>query len=132
MNADYQDFKYKELTEKIIKIFYRVYNNLGYGFLEKIYENAMMIEFKKEGIFAVAQFGIKVFYEGEVIGEYYADILVDNRVIVEIKAAKRLVEENEAQLLNYLKARPPWRDSFGKFSGSQKPGLGQGEDLCPK
>jgi len=63
-----------------------------------------MIEFKREGIFAVAQFGIKVFYEGEVIGEYYADILVDNKVIVEIKAAKRLVEENEAQLLNYLKA----------------------------
>ncbi len=107
MNADYQDFKYKELTEKIIKIFYRVYNNLGYGFLEKVYENAMMIEFKKEGIFAVAQFAIKVFYEGEVIGEYYADILVDNKVIVEIKAAKHLVEENEAQLLNYLKARPP-------------------------
>ncbi len=104
MNADYQDFKYKELTEKIIKIFYRVYNNLGYGFLEKVYENAMMIEFKKEGIFAVAQFAIKVFYEGEVIGEYYADILVDNKVIVEIKAAKHLVEENEAQLLNYLKA----------------------------
>jgi len=67
-------------------------------------ENAMMIEFKREGIFAVAQFAIKVFYEGEVMGEYYADILVDNKVIVEIKAAKRLVEENEAQLLNYLKA----------------------------
>jgi len=99
-----QDFKHKELTENIIKIFYRVYNKLGYGFLEKVYENAMMIEFKKEGIFAVAQFAIKVFYEGEVIGEYYADILVDNKVIVEIKAAKHLVEENEAQLLNYLKA----------------------------
>ena len=104
MNADCQDFKYKELTEKIIKIFYRVYNKLGYGFLEKIYENAMMIEFKREGIPAVSQSGIRVFYEGEVIGEYYVDILVDNKVIVEIKAAKRLVEENEAQLLNYLKA----------------------------
>ena len=64
----------------------------------------MMIEFKKEGIAAVCQFAIKVFYEGEVIGEYYADILVDNKVIVEIKAAKQLAEENEAQLLNYLKA----------------------------
>jgi len=104
MNADYQDFKYKELTEKIIKIFYRVYNKLGYGFLEKIYENAMMIEFRREGIPAVPQSPIKVFYEGELIGEYYADILVDNKVIVEIKAAKRLTEENEAQLLNYLKA----------------------------
>jgi len=99
-----QDFKYKELTEKIIKIFYRVYNKLGYDFLEKIYENAMMIEFRRECIPAVPQSPIKVFYEGEIIGEYYADILVDNKVIVEIKAAKCLVEENEAQLLNYLKA----------------------------
>jgi len=104
MNADYHDFKHKELTEKIINIFYRVYNKLGYGFLEKVYENAMMIEFKKDGIPAVPQFPIKVFYEGKVIGEYFADILVDNKVIVEIKVAKRLVEENEAQLLNYLKA----------------------------
>ena len=104
MNADYQDFKYKELTEKIIKIFYEVYNKLGYGFLEKVYENAMMIEFKKEGIPAIFQYPIEVFYEGEIIGEYYADILVDNKVIIEIKAARHLVEENEAQLLNYLKA----------------------------
>jgi len=104
MNADYQDFKHKELTEKIINIFYRVYNKLGYGFLEKVYENAMMIEFKKDGIPAVPQFPIKVFYEGELIGEYYADILVDTKVMVEIKAAKRFTEENEAQLLNYLKA----------------------------
>jgi GxxExxY protein len=85
-------------------IFYRVYNKLGYGFLEKVYENAMMIELKREDILAVSQSSIKVFYDGEVIGEYYADILVDNKVIVEIKAAKRLVEENEAQVLNYLKA----------------------------
>jgi len=104
MNADCQDFQYKELTEKIIKIFYSVYNKLGYGFLEKVYENAMMIEFRREGIPVIPQSPIKVFYEGEIIGEYYADILVDNKVIVEIKAAKRLVEENEAQLLNYLKA----------------------------
>ena len=103
MNADCQDFKYKELSERIIKIFYSVYNKLGYGF-EKVYENAMMIEFKKDGIPAVSQFPIRVFYEGEVIGEYFADTLVDNKVIVEIKAAKRLAEENEAQLLNYLKA----------------------------
>ncbi|MCD6456792.1 MAG: GxxExxY protein [Methanophagales archaeon] len=104
MNADNQDFKYKELTEEIIKIFYRVYNKLGYGFLEKVYENAMMIELKKKGIPAVSQYAIKVLYEGEVIGEYYADILVENKVIVEIKAARSLVKENEAQLLNYLKA----------------------------
>ncbi len=63
-----------------------------------------MIEFRKEGIHAVSQFAIKVFYENQIIGEYYADLLVDNKVIVEIKAAKSLAKENEAQLLNYLKA----------------------------
>lgn len=104
MNTDSEDIKYKELTDKIIKIFYKVYNKLGYGFLERIYENAMMIEFKRESIPAVSQSAIKVFYEDEIIGEYFADILVDDKVIVEIKAAKNIVVENEAQLLNYLKA----------------------------
>ena len=103
-SADYQDFKYKELTEKIIEIFYRVYNKLGYGFLEKVYENAMMIEFKKENISAVSQSAIKVLYEGEIVGEYFADILILGKIIVEIKAVKNIAEEHEAQLLNYLKA----------------------------
>ena len=104
MDADYKDIKYKLLTEKIIRIFYRVYNNLGYGFLEKVYENAMMIEFKREDVSAFSQYAIKVFYEDEIVGEYFADILVDNKVIVEIKATRSLALENEAQLLNYLKA----------------------------
>jgi len=104
VNTDYQDIKYKELTEKIIKIFYKIYNTLGYGFLEKVYENAMMIEFKREDIPAYSQYAIKVFYEDEIIGEYFADILVDYKVIVEIKATRNLALENEAQLLNYLKA----------------------------
>jgi len=104
MNTDSQDLKCKALTEKIIKIFYRVYNKLGYGFLEKVYENAMMIEFKKDGVHAVSQFTIKVLYEGETIGEYYADVMVENTVIVEIKAVRNLALEHEAQLLNYLKA----------------------------
>ena len=104
MNADFQDFKHKEITERIIKIFYRVHSKLGYGFLEKVYENAMMLELKREGIPAVAQSPIKVLYEGGVMGEYFADILVADKVIVEIKAANCLVEENEAQLLNNLKA----------------------------
>ena len=103
-DADYQDFKYKELTEKIIEIFYRVYNKLGYGFLEKVYENAMMIEFKKENISAVSQSAIKVLYEGEIVGEYFADVLILGKIIVEIKAVKNIAEEHEAQLLNYLKA----------------------------
>jgi len=104
MNADLQDFKHTELTEKIIKIFYKVSNTLGYGFLEKVYENALMVELNREKIPSKAQSPIKVSYDGEVIGEYYSDILVDNKIIVEIKASKALSEENEAQLLNYLKA----------------------------
>jgi GxxExxY protein len=104
MNTDYEDSKYKELTEKIIGVFYKVYNNLGYGFLEKVYENAMMLDFNKEHIPAVSQFAIKVFYENEIIGEYVADILVDSKVVVEIKAVRNLGLEHEAQLLNYLKA----------------------------
>lgn len=104
MNADFQDFKYKDLTNSIIEIFFKVYNKLGYGFLEKVYENAMMKEFKKGGIPAISQPPINVIYDNEIIGEYFADILVDNKVIIELKAAKYLSEEHEAQLLNYLKA----------------------------
>jgi len=104
MNADCLDFKHKALSEKIIGIFYKVYNELGYGFLEKVYENAMMIDFRREDVPAVSQSAIKVYYEGEIVGEYFADILVDDKIIVEIKAAKNLALEHEAQLLNYLKA----------------------------
>jgi len=104
VKTDYQDIKYKTLTEKVIKIFYKVYNTLGYGFLERIYENAMMIELKREDIPAFSQYAIKVFYEDEIVGEYFADILADDKVIVEIKATRKIALEHEAQLLNYLKA----------------------------
>jgi len=104
MNIDYQNSKHRELTEKIIAVFYKVYNKLGYGFLEKVYENAMMIEFRAEEIPAIAQSPIRVLYGEEIIGEYYADILVDEKVILEIKATRVLAPEHEAQLLNYLKA----------------------------
>jgi GxxExxY protein len=104
MNTDLRDAKFKQLTERIIGVFYEVYNRLGYGFLEKVYENSMLIEFQKENIPVVAQAPIKVFYGDQVVGEYFADLLVDGKVIVEIKAAKALIAEYEAQLLNYLKA----------------------------
>ena len=104
MNTDYKDSKYKELTEKIISIFYRVLQQAWLWFLEKVYENAMMIEFKRYDILAVSQYSIKVFYEGKIVGEYFTDILIDDKVIVEIKAMRSLASENEAQLLNYLKA----------------------------
>lgn len=97
-------YKHSPLTEKIIKAFYNVYNILGYGFLEKVYENALMIELHKMGLDAKAQFPIKVYYEHELVGEYFSDIVVENSVIVELKAKKILIDKDEAQLLNYLKA----------------------------
>ncbi len=99
-------YKHAELTEKIIAAFYKVYNTLGYGFLEKVYENALVIELRKQALEVVAQAPITVFYDDTVVGEYFADLLVAKAVIVELKAAKDLAEEHEAQLLNYLKATP--------------------------
>jgi GxxExxY protein len=95
--------QHQELTEEIIKTFYKVYNTLGYGFLEKVYENAMMVELRKANIPAESQVPINVLYEEEVVGQYFADILVDQKAIVEIKATKNLIIDHEAQLLNYLK-----------------------------
>ncbi|HRH64343.1 MAG TPA: GxxExxY protein, partial [Bacteroidia bacterium] len=96
--------KHSDLTDKIIKAYYDVYNQLGYGFLEKVYENALLIELRKKGLFCVAQLPIEVFYEEQKVGQYFADILVEDSIILEIKAAESLVEEHEAQLINYLKA----------------------------
>ena len=91
-------------TELIIKAFYKVYNTLGYGFLEKVYENAMRIELSKMGLNVLQQKNIKVFYEADQVGDYFADLFVDDLIIVELKAAENICEEHEAQLLNYLKA----------------------------
>jgi GxxExxY protein len=95
---------YSEVTEKIIKAFFKVYNILGYGFLEKVYENALIIELKKMGFHISQQNNIKVYYDGKIVGDYFADIIVDNNVIVELKAAESLGEEHKTQLINYLKA----------------------------
>jgi GxxExxY protein len=99
-----ENYKHSELTEKIIKSFYRVYNVLGYGFLEKVYENAMIIELQKNGLIAVAQSPIDVFYEEESVGIYFADIIVENKIIVELKACEEIALAHEAQLTNYLRA----------------------------
>ena len=93
-----------ELTEKILKVFYIVYNKLGYGFLEKVYENALCIELKKMGLRVVKQQPINVYYDREQVGEYFSDLLVEDLVIIELKAAAAIIEEHEYQLLNYLKA----------------------------
>ena len=95
---------HEDLTEKVIGAFYTAYNKLGYGFLEKVYENALCIECKNAGLKVEKQKKINVYYDGEEIGEYFADLLVGDLVIVELKAAKTLIDEHEAQLLNYLKA----------------------------
>ena len=95
---------YAEITDKIINSFYKVYNALGYGFLEKVYENAMSIELKRAGLKVLQQQNIKVYYEEQVVGDYFADIIVNDQIIMEIKAAEGLREENKAQLINYLKA----------------------------
>lgn len=99
-------YKHADLTQLIIKGFYTVYNQLGYGFLEKVYENALVIELEKLDLKVVQQAQIRVYYADEVVGEYFADLLVNELVIVELKASKRLGAEHEAQLLNYLKATP--------------------------
>jgi GxxExxY protein len=96
--------KHGEVTDRIVCAFYNVYNCLGYGFLEKVYENALMLEFRKTGLDAKVQWPIHVLYEGEPVGNYFADLLVGDKVIVEIKAGKNITPEHEAQLLNYLKA----------------------------
>ncbi len=95
---------HEEITEKIINAYYKVYNTLGYGFLEKVYENALAIALRKMGLNVEQQKNIKVYYESEEVGDYYADLFVEDLVIVELKAAKELCEEHEAQLINYLKA----------------------------
>ena len=98
------NYKHTELTKLIIKASYNVYNKLGYGFLEKVYENSMMIELTKFGLNATRQYPIKVFYDEKNVGEYFADIIVEDAVIVELKAAENLALEHETQLINYLKA----------------------------
>ena len=96
--------QYKAMTEKIIGCAYRVYNRMGYGFLESVYENCMMIELRKAGFSAESQKAITVHYEGEVVGEFTADIVVENTVILELKSVRRVIQTHEIQLVNYLVA----------------------------
>lgn len=99
-------YKHSDLTEQIIGAFFAVYSALGYGFLEKVYVKALMIELKKRGLSARDELPIQVRYDGQLVGEYFADLIVNDLVILEIKAAKAIASEHEAQLLNYLKTTP--------------------------
>ncbi len=94
---------HKDITDKIIKCFYEVYNILGYGFLEKVYESSLYNELLTCGLSCERQKKIDVFYKGKLVGEYYADIIAEQKVIIELKAAEAICEEHEFQLINYLK-----------------------------
>ena len=98
------EYKYSDITEKIIKCAYDVYNSLGSGFLEKVYENALVVKLNKTGLKAEQQFPISVSFENEIVGEFIADILVEDKIILELKAVQELNEIHEAQIINYLKA----------------------------
>lgn len=95
---------YPEITDEIIRSFYNVYKILGYGFLEKVYENSMIIDLLRRKRYVEKQVPIDVHFDGHRVGKYFADLLVDRKVIVEIKAVEYLIPEHELQLINYLKA----------------------------
>ena len=96
--------QYKELTEKIIGCAYRVYNTMGFGFLESVYEKCLVTEIQKAGLKAESQKEITVYYEGEVVGEFVAYIVVEDSIILELKSVRRIIKAHEIQLVNYLVA----------------------------
>ena len=99
--------KHSDITDKILHVFFKkVYHQLGYGFLEKVYENAMVLELRRMGLRVEQQVPINVYYGDAVVGVYYADLVVEDAVLVELKAAKSIDPAHEAQLLNYLRATP--------------------------
>ncbi|MDO8141320.1 MAG: GxxExxY protein [Candidatus Brocadiales bacterium] len=95
---------YKDLTEKIIRAAMNTYNTLGFGFMEKVYENSLMIELELSRLKAIQQHPIKVFYKGIIVGDYIADIIVEDKIILELKSIENINKIHEVQLVNYLKA----------------------------
>jgi len=100
MDKKYLDY----ITEKIIGCAFEVSNTLGAGFLEKVYQNAMVIELRDNDLQIVKEKPITIYYKNQIVGEYFPDIMVNNQIILEIKAVSALNEIHQAQLLNYLKA----------------------------
>ena len=98
------DYLFKKETDEIIAAFYEVYNSLGYGFLERVYQNALYQELMRRGFKCEAQHKIKVYFKGHEVGEYFADLLVNGHIILELKAVDSICNEHELQLINYLKA----------------------------
>ena len=98
------DMLYKELTERIIGCAYEVYNKMGFGFLESVYEKCLLIELRRAGIKADSQRAIRVTYKGELVGDFVADIIVEDAIIIELKSVRHLIKAHEMQLVNYLVA----------------------------
>jgi GxxExxY protein len=96
--------KHKEITHRIINCAYQVFNQLGFGFLESVYKKAMVIEFRKSGIKPDQEKPLKVFYDDEVVGDFYADLFVEDEIVVELKSVQNLIKDHEVQLVNYLNA----------------------------
>jgi GxxExxY protein len=96
--------KHSELSKKIIAAAFAVHKELGYGFVEKVYKNALAIELGEVGIKCAVEVPLKVLYHGKTVGDYYADMIVDDKIIVEVKALSDLEPIHEVQLVNYLKA----------------------------
>jgi GxxExxY protein len=95
---------HQEITEQILSSFYKVYNTLGYGFLEKVYENALTLELREKNLDVEQQYNLKVFYKDQEVGSYFADLIVDQKIVIELKAAESICPEHKCQLINYLKA----------------------------
>ena len=96
--------KHEQTSALILKAFYQVYSDLGYGFLERVYENSLIIAARGLGLRFERQVPIRVHYQGQVVGQYFADLIAERAIIIEIKAARSIAAEHEAQLLNYLKS----------------------------
>lgn len=98
------EYLYSDITSEVLNAFYDVYNELGYGFLEKVYKNALFNELTQRGIKCQKEYPISVYYKGICVGDYYADIMIEDKIILELKAVKTILPEHIAQLNNYLRA----------------------------
>jgi len=99
-----ETLRHSELSKKIIAAAFAVHKELGYGFVEKVYKNALAIELQEMGVKCAVEVPLKVLYHGKLVGDYYADMIVDDKIIVEVKAVSDLEPMHEVQLVNYLKA----------------------------
>jgi len=104
MDRQDTDLKYEQITKSVIGCAFEVINELGAGFLESVYEKALLLALRQKGLSAISQYPVKVMFRGECVGDFYVDIFVEDKVIVELKAIKTILPEHQAQIINYLNA----------------------------